>query len=263
MVYYTQEFASATDDIEEFIDKMIEKTNQGYLNSKLPITVTKFCSELASISEHCVDSRLLLETFENMKGSYSEGQWTASYSALRNTADAATLLVLNHWRCGEGCFAAYNSGQTFSVVKKDCAIGGLSLGHELGHNLGAGHNIENSDKSLAPYGHGHFIKKGKYHVGWRTIMAYPKRGEGYRTNYYSNPDVIHPLTGTPTGDRRRANNAAIIRMNIGKLAAIGDESGSCKTSFNWRDPLQPWRKMTAKLSAATGTCLMVHAINWG
>ena len=41
MVYYTPEFAAATDNIEEFIDKMIVETNQGYINSKLPITVTK------------------------------------------------------------------------------------------------------------------------------------------------------------------------------------------------------------------------------
>ena len=130
-----------------------------------------------------------------------------------------------------------------------------SLGHELGHNLGAGHNVGDSGNSL-PRGHGYFIKKGKYQIGLRSIMAYPRKGYEIRTNYYSNPDVIHPLTGTPTGDWK-SNNAAIIRMNIGKLAAIGDESGSCKSSFNWRDPMQPWRKMTAKLSAATGICLMV------
>ena len=282
MVYYTPEFAAATDNIEEFIDKMIEETNQGYSNSKLPITVTKFCSELATISEHCVNPGSLLDTFTKMKGSHSTGffsfisyfysfiilfleeleykfRWEESYSALRNTADAATLLVLNqnHSSCGEGFFAAYRTKKSFSWVKKNCAFrsGMWSLGHELGHNLGAAHNARDSGTSL-PRGHGYFIKKGKYQIGLRSIMAYPRKGYEIRTNYYSNPDVIHPLTGTPTGDWK-SNNAAIIRMNIGKLAAIGDESGSCKRSFNWRDPLQPWRKMAAKLSAATGICLMV------
>ena len=84
MVYYTPEFAAVEDDIEDFIDDMIAETNQGYFNSKLPITVTKFCSELATLSEHGVaDAEELLNEFENMKG---------SSAATRNTADAATLL---------------------------------------------------------------------------------------------------------------------------------------------------------------------------
>ena len=262
MVYYTPEFAAATDDIEEFIDKMIEETNQGYINSKLPITVTKFCSELASISEHCVDPNSLLEAFLSMKGSYWGGHWNSDWGALRNTADAATLLVLNHKDCGQGCYATYNHGDTFSWVKKDCAIRWFTLGHELGHNLGAGHNIEAPGRVNFRYGRGHLIEKGKYYTGLNTIMAYPRQGHEIRTNYYSNPDVIHPLTGTPTGERSRSNNAAVIWRNIAKLAAIGDESGSCKTlSFNWRDPFQLWRKMTSKLSAATGKCLMTKGWN--
>ena len=204
-----------------------------------------------------------------MKGSYSKGWWTSppnrwwtsdGNSALRNTADAATLLVLNQTNCGEARFATYNIGRTLSWVKKECAIGFFSLGHEVGHNLGAGHNVEAHGRALFRSGRGHLIKKGKYYTGLSTIMTYPRLGHEIRTNYYSNPDVIHPLTGTPTGDRRRSNNAAVIRRNIAKLAAVGDESGSCKTSFNWRDPFQPWRKMTAKLSAAAGKCLMTSKL---
>ena len=198
MVYYTPEFAAATDNVEEFIDKMIEETNQGYINSKLPITVTKFCSELATISEHSVGKNSLLEAFENMKGYYSGGSWTRDWDALRNTADAATLLVLNYGICGKTHSSTYNSGRTFSVVKKACAIGYFSLGHELGHILGADHNI-GADGNARPPAAGHLIKKGKYHTGLRTIMAYSRPGHRIRTNYYSNPDVIHPLTGTPTG----------------------------------------------------------------
>ena len=134
MVYYTPEFAAATDDIEEFVDKMIKETNQGYINSKLPITVTKFCSELATISEHCVDPNSVLDAFQSMKGYYLGGSWTSDGDALRNTADAATLLVLNLTNCGGARFATYDIGRTFSWVKKECAIGFFSLGHEVGQD---------------------------------------------------------------------------------------------------------------------------------
>ena len=118
-------FAAATDDIEEFIDKMIEETNQGYINSNLPFTVTKFCSELATISEHCVDPNSLLEAFQSMKGSYWGGHWNSDWGALRNTTDAATLLVLNlkSTICGEAPLTTYNRGRTFSWRRKSKAGG--------------------------------------------------------------------------------------------------------------------------------------------
>ena len=223
MVYYTPEFAAVEDDIEDFIDEMIAETNQGYLNSKLPITLTKFCSELATLSEHSVaNSFELFYEFEKMKG---------SSDALRNTADAATLLYWGEdWNdiCGmANNLRAYSTGKTFSIVRKNCAIGYYSTGHELAHNLGAAHNREYSRNVYYRYGYGHLIKKGKYFTGLRSIMSYKRRGHETRVNYYSNPDVLHPLTGTPTGVRGRSNNAAVIRENIGKLAAIGDESGTC------------------------------------
>ena len=63
--------------------------------------------------------------------------------------------------------------------------------------------------------------------GFRTILAYEKRGHRKRKNYYSNPSVILPQTGTPTGVAGVSNNARVLREMIGQMAALGDESGTC------------------------------------
>ena len=237
MVYYTPEFAAVTPDIEDFIDEMLDITNQGYRNSKMPITVVKFCSELATINENAFDPRKdLLKTFEYMKG---------TTTALRNTADAAILLVDNilGGYCGQGYLSGFASGRPLSWVRKSCAIGGYTVGHELGHNLGAHHNPEQDNNIIFRNGHGHLIERGEHHAGLHTIMAYQRDGHWDQTNYYSNPDVIHPQTGTRTGVRNLSNNAAVILNNVGKLAALGDESGSCGASC---DPGWTYFKHTGK-----------------
>jgi hypothetical protein len=44
-------------------------------------------------------------------------------------------------------------------------------------------------------------------------MAYQGFGHSTRVNYYSNPFVTFPRTGTPTGVTGMANNARVITMN--------------------------------------------------
>ena len=51
-----------------------------------------------------------------------------------------------------------------------------------------------------------------------------------KVNYYSNPDVILPNTGTPTGLAGVADNRAVFMESIDKISALGDESGSCSSS---------------------------------
>merc|ERR1719422_1325397 len=117
MFYYTPEFAAITEDIPGFIDQVIAETNQGYENSEVPIRVTKFCSEAATINDQS-DPGALLMNFANMKG---------SAAALRNTADAAALLVANTDACGVAYLGTYIDGWTVSLATKDCAVGYYSF----------------------------------------------------------------------------------------------------------------------------------------
>ena len=58
-----------------------------------------------------------------------------------------------------------------------------------------------------PYGHGHLIAKGTSSEK-ASIMAY-----GNWINYYSDPSLIYPGTGTPTGVKDVSNCVKVITDN--------------------------------------------------
>ena len=59
--------------------------NQGDANSKIDITTTKFCQELATISEATTSDEDMIKAFGRMKGGGYEG-----WKALRNSAELPT-----------------------------------------------------------------------------------------------------------------------------------------------------------------------------
>ena len=84
-----------------------------------------------------------------------------------------------------------------------------------------------ASNNIFSYGHGQLIEKGSASTGYNSIMAYGTTGYRRKANYYSNPDVIFPGTGTPTGVAGVSNNAKVLNEMIGQMAALGDESGTC------------------------------------
>ena len=128
--YYTPEFAAATPDINGFIDQVIAETNQGYMNSKVPLKVVKHCSELATINDQN-SSLTLINNFKNMKANSAE---------IRGSADAAAILVKKFDNCGRAYFNTIGTGITLSATMKECAVGYYSFGHEVGHNIGLEHD---------------------------------------------------------------------------------------------------------------------------
>merc|ERR1719412_1825009 len=225
MFYYTPEVATYTNDIPGFIDQIIAETNQGYINSMMPVRIAKFCSEEASFND-IEDSSDALKAFRAMKKEPGMGS-NKAVRALRNTADAAALIQYDLSGCGIAYLDTWDSGNTISVTKKSCATGYFSFGHELGHNFGATHDPDTSDNYYYSYGHGHLIEQGSASTGYRTILAYNAAGHYTRVNYYSNPSVTYPTTGTSTGVAGLSNNAAVITENRQAFADLGDESAAC------------------------------------
>jgi len=230
MFYYTPEFAQITPDITGFIDDVLAETNQGYRNSKVKLTAIKHCVEEATIHDNARIHGSLLNAFASMK---------SSITALRNTADAAVLLVANYDDyCGLAWGNTISSGSTLSVTKKSCALGHYTFGHELGHSMGLQHNPETGRPSYYPGGHGHIIEAGNASHGVRSIMAYAHPTAYHpRVLYYSNPDVVYPATGTPTGVAGVSDNAAVLMRNRFDMQRVGDESGSCNTLPPTSSPL--------------------------
>merc|ERR1711915_532976 len=147
--YYTVEFAEATDDIELYFDQVIAETNQGYINSKIPVRVKIFCIEETTMHDES-QSATLLNSFRNYKSSTAK---------LRGSADAAALLFIKTSSCGRGSLDSWRTGNTLTIQAKGCALGYYTMGHELGHNFGSTHDREHSSPNrYYSYGHGSYIE---------------------------------------------------------------------------------------------------------
>ena len=222
MFYYTAEVAADTADLEGFFDQIIAETNAGYENSEIPLRIKKHCSAQLPSSFPELGATSLLNNIT---------YWNSDPATTRNGADVAAVISLNLDYCGVAWFNQLSSGFTFSVTKKSCATGYYSFGHEIGHNIGAQHNPEASTNTVFSYAHGHLIQQGVANTGARTIMAYSATGHSTRVNYWSNPNVNHPTTGTPTGVAELSNNAALLTLRRYTLASIADEStGGCNAT---------------------------------
>ena len=227
--YYTEELEADTADLDGFLQLVIDETNQGYVNSGIPLRIKAHCPQKVAIAESGNAGQLLNALTDLNNG---------NYPVTRDGADVAALIVLNLNYCGVAWFNTINSGATFSVTAKSCATGYYSFGHEIGHNIGAHHNPDVATNNAFPYGTGHLIEQGTASTGLRTIMAYNKAGYSTRVNYWSNPAVNHPLTGTPTGVAEVSNNAAVLTQQRFNLAMVGDETtGSCVNSVTTTGPV--------------------------
>jgi len=235
--YYTKEFAEATDDIEIYLDQVIAETNQGYINSNIPIRVKIFCIEATTLNDDA-DSSALMKSFKTYKGTVEE---------LRGTADAAALLFIRSDTCGLGYLDSWDNGNTVTIQAKGCALGYYTMGHELAHNFGSTHDREHSSSnSYYSFGHGSYINPR-----FRTIMGYSKRGYGTRVNYYSSPTVTYrgKVTGSDTEDTAR-----VIKENRFGFAGVGDESGTCESTTT-RKPTTTTTKATTTTTTAPARCV--------
>jgi len=215
MFYYTPEFAAVTEDIPLFVSQVIAETNQGYINSGIPVRVSSHCIAAATLHDNG-DAVAMINQFSNYK----------PIEELRNSADAAALLVKSFNSCGIGKLDSFLSGYTITVTQKSCALGYFSFGHELGHNFGCMHDALQGPNNYYSYGLGKHISLDDNN-GVRTIMAYSAEGFRTRVNWWSNPDTTYQGVATGTEEE---DNARVIREHRFAFADIGDESNVCEST---------------------------------
>ena len=132
----------------------------------------------------------------------------------KHRADVAVLIVDDPSGCGLATRVYADADDAFAVVHHECAAATYSLAHEIGHIIGARHDLA-LDKTMTPFAYGHGYVNG---VKWRDIMSYKDSCGGCpRLPVWSSPHVTvdGEVAGTPELD-----NARVIAEQAPRVAAF-------------------------------------------
>ncbi len=224
MVVYTSAARSAvggTSAINALIALAIAETNEGYANSDVIPRLRLVHQQEVSYTEpqnNPFDQALQALT------STSDGQLDEVHAWRdEHGADLVSLVIEDQNSCG---LAWQNDNPSpaderwaFSVVMHACIAGNYSLGHELGHTMGAHHDRPNASSRNMPYAYGYQEPSEAF----RTIMAYNCNNGCPRVNHWSNPRVS--VRGRATGVEQSDPNAADNHLAL---------NNAYKTVAKWR-----------------------------
>ncbi|KAG5175903.1 hypothetical protein JKP88DRAFT_283269 [Tribonema minus] len=192
----------------------VVSANQALINSN-----AGFQLEAAAIINIDYDDVSHVQSLSDL--SYSAIPGDLNYSAIPGVtflrdfyrADLVQMIIEAPEYCGYGnllssassSFASYG----YSVVYSDC-IASYSHIHEIGHNMGCQHNVENSGQTTVwPYGDGYrYCNDGVTQAPYfRTIMSYACTG-ATRVPYFSSPNIYYQ--GVATGTAATADNLRVL-----------------------------------------------------
>jgi hypothetical protein len=129
-------------------------------------------------------------------------------------ADVAVLIVDDPNGCGLATRVFADADEAFAVVHHECAASTYSVAHEIGHIIGARHDL-NLDKVMTPFPYGHGYVNG---TRWRDIMSYKESCGGCpRVPVWSGPKVM--VKGEPAGTSD-LDNARVIAEQAARVAAF-------------------------------------------
>jgi hypothetical protein len=212
MVVYTpaaRAAAGGTAAIEALITLGFTESNTAYQQSLITPRIRLVYKAEISYTESG-DAATDLSRLTNPSDGYMDAvhSWRNTYGA-----DLVCLWTEEHSVCGIAWLMTTLSSSfessAFSVVAWDCATGGYTFSHEMGHNMGCAHDRENAGgQGLYSYSYG-WRFNGTNSVQYRTIMAY---APGIRIQRFSNPNVSYygTPTGVPVGNTYESYNALSI-----------------------------------------------------
>jgi hypothetical protein len=132
----------------------------------------------------------------------------------QHRADVAILVVDDDKGCGLATRVYADAEEAFAVVHHECAVLTYSIAHEIGHLIGARHELS-LDKIMTPFPYGHGYVNGNK---WRDIMSYRESCGGCRrVPVWSSPKVL--VNDEPAGTAEE-DNARVIAEQAARVAAF-------------------------------------------
>jgi hypothetical protein len=212
MVAYTRKAAGNYMDIKrELIELAIEEGNESFRMSNLDHIKLRLVH--AYQTDYVEDG----EHFDHLYRMVDKGDGhLEEVHALRDKhrADVVVLMVNDPAGCGLATRVYADPEEAFAVVHHECAASSYSLAHEIGHIIGARHDLS-LDRNMTPFPYGHGYVNG---TKWRDIMSYKGSCNGCpRLPVWSSPKVL--IKGEPAGTPE-LDNARVIMEQAARVAAF-------------------------------------------
>lgn len=208
LVFYTPQArtgAGGQAQIENTIALGVERTNLALRNSRLAWEARLLAALEVTWPGESGSLSTELSRFRGTTDGYGD-----EAHGLRNAygADLMALIVNGGDYAGMG-YMGPSTSSIYTVTARAYVVGNLSFAHELGHNLGLGHNV--GSYSYCGDGVGYSDPGGKF----RTVLSY---GGAPRTPHFASPSILHYLLGLPTGTAQ-TNAAGCLAKTLPMVAA--------------------------------------------
>jgi hypothetical protein len=212
IVAYTKKAASYYADVKrELIDLAIEEANESFRISSLGHVKLRLVHAYETGYEEDGEHFQHLWRFADQGDGYMD-----EMHGLRDRyrADVGVLIVDDSSGCGLATRVYADEEEAFAVVHHECAATSYSVAHEIGHVIGARHDLS-MDANMTPFAYGHGYVNG---TKWRDIMSYKASCNGCpRLPVWSNPKVV--IKGEPAGTPQ-LDNARVIADQAARVAAF-------------------------------------------